>query len=198
MLAVQRLLPGAPTFDVLKEGDLLLAVDGAPVNTFAAVEAAVQLKPAASLTVLRDRAELQLDVRCSQISTDGTTAIVQWCGLILQHAYRAVLERGFEPSTGGVYISYYLFGSPAHKYKLVPKNWLVELNGQKVPDLPGFLALVRTLRHGDNVRVKTCDLNGKIASYTIKTDHDYWRSYEVCPVEGAPGKWEMRTIPEPE
>ena len=198
VLAVQRLLPGAPTFDVLKEGDLLLAVDGAPVNTFAAVEAAVQNKPAAALTVLRDRAELQLDVRCSQISTDGTTAIVQWCGLILQHAYRAVLERGFEPATGGVYISYYLFGSPAHKYKLVPKNWLVELNGQKVPDLPGFLALVRTLRHGDNVRVKTCDLNGKIASYTIKTDHDYWRSYEVCPVEGAPGKWEMRTIPEPE
>ena len=53
----------------------------------------MQLKPAASLTVLRDRAELQLDVRCSQISTDGTTAIVQWCGLILQHAYRAVLEK---------------------------------------------------------------------------------------------------------
>ena len=34
----------------------------------------------------------------------------------------SVLERGFEPPEGGVYISYYLFGSPAHKHKLVPKT----------------------------------------------------------------------------
>ena len=47
-----------------------------------------------------------------------------------------VLERGFEPKEGGVYISYYLFGSPAHKHKLVPKHWIVELNGKVVPDLP--------------------------------------------------------------
>ena len=43
-----------------------------------------------------------------------------------------MLERGFSPAEGGVYISYYLFGSPAHKYKLVPKHWLLELNGQTV------------------------------------------------------------------
>ena len=42
-----------------------------------------------------------------------------------------------------MYISYYLFGSPAHKYKLVPKNWLLELNGQTVADLDSFVALVQ-------------------------------------------------------
>lgn len=46
------------------------------------------------------------------------------CGLLLQHAYRDVLERGFVPPVTRVYISFYLFGSPAHKYKLVPKHWV--------------------------------------------------------------------------
>ena len=40
---------------------------------------------------------------------------------------------GFEPEEGGVYVSYYLFGSPAHKHKLVPKNWIVGINGERVP-----------------------------------------------------------------
>ena len=61
----------------------------------------------------------------AQVHSDGTHHIVMWCGLVLQQAYRAVLERGFSPPGGGVYISYYLFGSPAHKYKLVPKHWVV-------------------------------------------------------------------------
>ena len=54
-----------------------------------------------------------------------------------------MLERGFSPAEGGVYISYYLFGSPAHKYKLVPKNWLLEINGQTVAGLDSFVALVQ-------------------------------------------------------
>eukprot|EP00308_Calcidiscus_leptoporus_P026922 CAMPEP_0119392836 /NCGR_PEP_ID=MMETSP1334-20130426/122891_1 /TAXON_ID=127549 /ORGANISM="Calcidiscus leptoporus, Strain RCC1130" /LENGTH=124 /DNA_ID=CAMNT_0007415749 /DNA_START=21 /DNA_END=395 /DNA_ORIENTATION=- len=120
--------------------------------------------------------------------------IAMWCGLILQQAYRSVRERGFEPAEGGVYISYYLFGSPAHKYKLVPKHWVVELNGQRIPDLPTFVSLVQQLPHGANVRVKTCDLNGKVAAYTIKTDHLYWRGYEVFCERG---RWVHRTLDEP-
>lgn len=58
-----------------------------------------------------------------------------------------MLERGFSPPEGGVYISYYLFGSPAHKYKLVPKNWLLELNGQTVASLDSFVALVQAPLH---------------------------------------------------
>jgi len=70
-----------------------------------------------------------------QVVSDATNHIVMWCGLVLQHAYRAVLERGFEPVGGGVYISYYLFGSPAHKYKLLPKSWIIEINGSPIADL---------------------------------------------------------------
>ena len=108
-----------------------------------------------------------------------------------------MLERGFSPAEGGVYISYYLFGSPAHKYKLVPKHWLLELNGQTVSGLDGFLSLVQRLPHGASVRVKTCDLTGRVGSYTLRTDHHYWRGYEVrCqPGTGAAlDRWTLRSL----
>ena len=56
------------------------------------------------------------------------------------------------------------------------------------------------LPHGANVRVKTCDLTGKVGSYTLKTDHHYWRGYEVkCqPGEGgAADAWTLRSLAEP-
>ena len=108
--------------------------------------------------------------------------------------WAAVLERGFEPPGGGVYISYYLFGSPAHKHKLVPKNWIIQLNDEVVPDIPGFVRLIQRLKHGESCRVKTCDLTGRVSAFTLKTDHWYWRSYEVAREHG---EWVQRVIPEP-
>ncbi|EOD16445.1 hypothetical protein EMIHUDRAFT_245118 [Emiliania huxleyi CCMP1516] len=187
VLSVQRLIPGTPAHGQLLEGDLILAVDGVPVNTYPAVEAAVLRSPRVQLTVLRDGGE-------RAVRSDGTTHITVWCGLILQHAYRAVLERGYSPPGGGVYISYYLYGSPAQKYKLVPKNWIVELNGSPVADLAGFVELVRELPHGANVRVKLVDLNGKTSAFSLKTDHNYWRGYAV---HLAGEQWVLRALNEP-
>lgn len=239
-LSVTRLLPGSGAAAALQEGDIILAVDGVPVNTFSALEKAVQPQPHATLTLLRDGAVLaDTRVGCSRVASDTTDHLVMWCGLILQvllpplpslppsrcfysphapirclcpfpslcalrcrvqAAYRAVLERGFAPPQGGVYISYYLFGSPAHKYKLVPKHWLVELNGEPVSGLDAFVRLVQALPHGANVRCKTCDLTGKVGSYTLKTDHHYWRGYEVRCTRGEGAEadtWTLRSLAEP-
>ena len=93
-----------------------------------------------------------------------------------------------------MYISYYLFGSPAHKHKLVPKHWLVEINGCVVRDIPSFVALISKLRHSESCRVKTVDLSGRVSAYTVKTDHNYWRSYEVY---RSGELWVQRVLPEP-
>ncbi len=180
--------------DGLQEGDLLLALDGTPVTTFTAVEQCTQHKSSVEVTLLRDGLERTLITKCPRVASDGTVHIIQWCGLVVQEAYRAVLERGFEPAEGGVYISYYLFGSPAHKHKLVPKHWIVELNGHPVNGMSGFVELIQTLRHGESCRVKTCDLTGRASAYTLKTDHAYWRAYEV---KREKGLWVQRTFDEP-
>ena len=64
----------------------------------------------------------------------------------------------------------------------------------KVADLAAFLNLVKTIEHGANVRVKTCDLNGRIAAYTLKTDHHYWKGYQVY--ASAAGGWVLKGITE--
>jgi len=158
--------------------------------------------PLASLTPagpprLVPTVQMVIETATSEIRSEGTMHIAVWCGLLLQHAYRDVLERGFVPPVTRVYISFYLFGSPAHKYKLVPKHWVVELNGQSVSSLTAFLELARTLPHGANVRLKTCDLNGKIGMYTVKTDHNYWRGYEVFADQHYEHKWVLRMLNEP-
>ena len=194
VLSVARLPAGGFCDGVLQEGDLLLEIDETPVNTFAALEACVLYRSHVSALVLRGGAELPLALETRRLTSDGTGHLVMWCGLILQQPYRAVLERGFQPQTGGVYISYYLFGSPAHKYKLVPKHWVVEINGETVPHLRGFLAIVQAIPHGANVRIKTCDLNGKLFAHTVKTDHNYWRGYQLYFEEGS---WVHKSMDEP-
>src|SRR5690606_27304254 len=42
VLAVERLVAGSPAAEYLQEGDLLLAVNGKPLNSFRAVEEAAQ------------------------------------------------------------------------------------------------------------------------------------------------------------
>ena len=162
-----------------------------PVATFLAVEDCVRTKSSSCVTLLRDGRERELTLQLPRVASDGTVHIVMWCGLVVQEAYRAVLERGFEPAQGGVYISYYLFGSPAHKHKLVPKHWIVEINGHPVPDIPGFVKLIGRVEHGESCRVKTCDLTGRISAYTLKTDYLYWRSYEV---KRDKGEWRQRFL----
>lgn len=194
VLSVLRVVPNSPAHGRLHEGDLLLSVNDTPVNTFAAVEAAVLRQPRVKLIVLRDAVEMVIEIATSQIRSESTMHIAVWCGLLLQHPYRDVLERGFVPPGGGIYVSFYLFGSPAHKYKLVPKHWVLELNGEHVNGLSTFLDVARKLPHGASVRLKTCDLNGKVAMYTVKTDHNYWRGYEVFANDG---KWVLRGLNEP-
>ena len=66
VLSVQRLIPGTPAHGQLLEGDLILAVDGVPVNRYPAVEAAVLRSPRVQLTVLRDGGEKEVDVSTSE------------------------------------------------------------------------------------------------------------------------------------
>lgn len=55
--------------------------------------------------------------------------------------------------------------------------------------------MIAGFHHASTVRVKTCDLHGRQAVYTLKTDHNYWRSYEMYRCNG---EWVLHTIAEPE
>ena len=67
-------------------------------------------------------------------------------------------ELGFAPAEAGVYVSRWHHGSPAHRYSLYALHWLTQLNGQPVPDLDAFVAIVKTLPDKSFARLKLCQL----------------------------------------
>jgi len=67
VLIVRRLMPG---LTALKEGDLILAIEGRAVNTFTEVEAAIK-RDHAEITILRDRKEQTVTAQCSRVKHDN-------------------------------------------------------------------------------------------------------------------------------
>ena len=79
-------------------------------------------------------------------------------GFLLQAPHRPVRELGYAPQQAGVYISRWHHGSPAHRYNLYALHWLTELNGQPVPDLDSFVAIIKSLPDKSFARLKLCQL----------------------------------------
>jgi hypothetical protein len=79
----------------------------------------------------------------------------------------------------GVYVSCYMFGSPAHKYEVYARRWITEVNNTRTPDLPAFLAAVAGIGDEAPVRLKTVDLHGKVQTITLVTDLRYWPTRQL-------------------
>jgi hypothetical protein len=65
-----------------------------------------------------------------------------------QEPHLAVRQAGYLPDGGGVFISRWHNGSPAHRYGLYALYFLTEVNGAATPDLATFIGVVRRLVRG--------------------------------------------------
>jgi S1-C subfamily serine protease len=190
VLSVQRLVAGTPAANVLQPGDLLLAIDGVVVNRFREVERAVQGKARVVVTVLRGGIPADLQVDTVSLSGQDVDRIVIWSGATLQAPHRALAaQRGIRPQ--GVFVSYFVYGSPATRYGLWAGRRIVEVDGQPIPDLDAFVAAVRGRADRASVRLKTLSWNNSVDVITLKLDQHYWPSYEV--VRTASG-WERHPL----
>ena len=177
VLSVARVVAGSPAAKLLREGDLLLAVDGRPVSRFRAVELATQ-SPSVALTVLRDGAESTFDVRTAALGGQDIDRLFLWSGAVLHAPHRAMsAQRGIEPE--GVFVAYFSYGSPSTRNKLYAGRRIVEVDGRPTPDLDAFIAAVRDRPDRSAVRLKTVTWNGTVEVITLKLDLHYWPSYEL-------------------
>ena len=58
------------------------------------------------------------------------------------------------PKAGGVFISRWHHGSPAHRYSMYGMHFIVQLDGQPVPDLATFTRVAAGLPDNTFVRVQ--------------------------------------------
>ncbi len=176
-LSVSRLVAGTPAAELLRNGDMILAVDGQIVTTFREMERAVQ-KSEVSLTVWRDGAELNLETGTVALDGEGITWAISWAGALLQDPHRAMAaQRGIERT--GVYVAFFSYGSPATRYGLWAGRRIVAVDDTATPDLQSFVDAVRGKEDQTSVRLKTVTWNGAVQVITLKLDNQYWPAYEI-------------------
>ncbi|MEM9208718.1 MAG: trypsin-like peptidase domain-containing protein [Pseudomonadota bacterium] len=176
-LSVSRLVAGSNAADVLRNGDMILAVDDQVVTTFRELEKATQ-KPNVRVTVWRDGSEIEFDVATAALNGRGITEAVSWAGALLQAPHRAMAaQRGVEPT--GVYVAYFNYGSPATRYGLWAGRRIVAVDEVETPDLGTFIDVVRGKQDRESVRLRTVSWNGAVQVITLKLDNQYWPAYEI-------------------
>jgi S1-C subfamily serine protease len=191
VLTVSRVAAGSGADRVLQEGDMLLAVNGATLNRFREVEQATQL-PRVQLTVLRDGAEMVVDVDTAALHGGDIDRMLLWSGAVLHAPHRAMtIQRGIPPE--GVFVAYFAYGSPATRHGLFAGRRIVEVDGRPTPDLDAFIAAVRGREDRSSVRLKTVTWNGTTGVTTLKLDQNYWPTQELR--RTADGRWERTAIP---
>jgi S1-C subfamily serine protease len=104
--------------------------------------------------------------------------VLVWAGATLQPPHRPMaVQRGIEPE--GVFIAFFMYGSPASRYKLWAGRRITEVDGIPVPDLDAFIRAVSGRPDGASVRLKTVSWNDSVDITTLRLDQHYWPAYEL-------------------
>jgi S1-C subfamily serine protease len=189
LLAVSSTVAGSPAESLLKAGDILLSVNGNLVNTYREVELATQAT-SVSAVIFRDGGEMEIDIGTVALDGIGIDRVLLWAGALLQTPHRELAaQRGLDP--GGVYVSFFNFGSPASRSGLFAGRRIVALNGQATPDLDRFVAVASALSENDAVRINTVTPNNVPEVITLKLDDLYWPSYELKRVDNG---WQRNSL----
>jgi len=177
VLTVATTVAGSPAADFFRSGDILLGLDGRLANTFREVERAAQ-QPTVEVTVFRDGEEITGRVDTMELDGLGIERVVSWAGALVQAPHRELaVQRGVE--SGGVYVSFFNFGSPASRSGLFAGRRIVAVDGEPTPDLETFVAVVGGIAGQESVRLNTMSWNDVPEVITMKLDPEYWPSYEL-------------------
>ncbi|ORX75887.1 trypsin-like serine protease [Basidiobolus meristosporus CBS 931.73] len=174
---IYRVEAGSPCQGVLKELDIILAVNGQPCTQL--IDMDVQYyRTDIEMTILRDSKELTMTVPTAPCSGEGTTRVVRWCGAVLQEPYKAVLRQA-ETIPSRVYVSSCNFGSPANNYGLAPTKFITHVNGLETPNLDVLLEVLKNSPDNTYVRIRLVNLEGHPEILTLKTNYHYWPTEEL-------------------
>jgi predicted metalloprotease with PDZ domain len=103
---------------------------------------------------------------------------VSWGGALIQAPHRELaVQRGV--GTGGVYVSFFNFGSPASRSGLYAGRRIVAIDGEPTPDLDAFVKAASAVAGHDSVRLNTMSFNDVPEVITMRLDPEYWPAYEL-------------------
>ncbi|KAJ3210086.1 serine protease [Entophlyctis luteolus] len=118
VLVVRRLTARSGAAKMLKEGDMILAVDDVAATNYYDIMKLTDRKEL-NLTILRDKKELTVTVPASLMEISTSERIVGWSGAVFQMPHKSVHQQ-LKSVPEGVLCSVVYEGSPAQMYHLHP------------------------------------------------------------------------------
>ncbi|KAI8327906.1 trypsin-like cysteine/serine peptidase domain-containing protein [Choanephora cucurbitarum] len=172
LFMVRRTEAGCESSKVLKELDLILAVNGQVITRM--YEMDIQYtSESLQMTILRGKKEMTVDVRTSPVSGEGTDRVIFWAGAVLHEPHKAVLQQS-KTLPSRIYISARSKGSPAYMYGLVPTMWITHINGQQVVTLDDLVTAVKHIEDNTYVRVRCVSFDNVPIMLSVKMVNHYF------------------------
>jgi S1-C subfamily serine protease len=190
VLEIARITKGSPAGQALREGDLLIALNGRLATRVRDVELASR-GPQVSATVLRNGQEVAVTFDTVPVAGSGVDRVLSWAGLVLHDPHLEVASQQGVPRDG-VYVAWMWYGSPAARFGLRPTRRIIEVDGEPVANLDAFVARVAGHDPAVPVRLKLAGLDGKIQVSTMKLDPMYWPTWLLA--RGPDGSWSRTEV----
>ncbi|KAJ3127248.1 serine protease [Physocladia obscura] len=189
VLIVRRVTSGTEAANLLKEGDMILAVDDSPTTNYVDIMKHSEKKEL-NLTVMREKKEVHLTVPSSLMEIQTSERIVGWSGAVFQMPHKSIFQQ-LKVVPSGVLCSVVYEGSPAQMYQLNPLSWVTEINGEKIVDLDDFVRAVSKIPSETFARLKTVNFNRFVKVIAIRTNSHYFGTWQL---KKDVGEWVLETI----
>eukprot|EP00842_Homolaphlyctis_polyrhiza_P002799 jgi/Hompol1/351/HPOL_002476-RA len=193
VLLLRRVTSGTAAAQILKAGDLILAINDKPVTRYSDITDICD-QDDIKMTILRDGVEMDVLVPLSAMSTVGTERIVGWAGAVFHMPHKAVYQH-FKDVPPGVLCAAVSLGSPSLLYGLSPLSFITEINGVTINDLDGFLNAVAKVSPDTFVRVRTMmPLTRKVRVIAIRPNTHYFSTWQIQRNPESPLGWKLESI----
>jgi len=176
LLIVKNSIAGSPASRIIKNGDILLSIDGKLISSFRDYEKASQKKNV-QIKLWRENQFKEVTVSTVVLNGEGIDDVFFWAGAHLHKPHRALNQRGIEAE--GVYVAFNNYGSPATRYGLNAGQRIVAVDDVATPDLISFKKEVIGRKDRSSLRLRTISWNGEPNMVTLKLDNKYWPPFEI-------------------
>lgn len=198
LLTVQQVLPGGVADGQLREGDILLSVDGTLVSGFIELEDMLdrQVSETISLSVLRQGKKIVLDLQVADLHAQVPDSFLQMGDTILQEMSLQHV-RGMNIEKQGVVLIKpgYMFqeaGVAAHAV-------ITHINNQVINGLDDVVALLKAKETAQNWQIRYIRRKREFFSELEQVDlNTRWFRYRTCKRQDDQRFWDCQNLPVPD
>lgn len=189
MIVVREVVPGGPADGVLRPGDVLVAVEGRPVNAFLPIESALDARVGGtvSLAVERGGEPIRVDLEVGDLHAITPDHYLEYGGGVLNPLSYHMARNASVPLVG-VYVAAggYALGSAGITRRAV----ITEVAGEATPTLERFEQVVAAQPDDAKMLVRFFQLGQPRSPLVALLRNDRrWFSMRHCRRDDATGRW---------